>query len=196
MGEVLQSQSIIRLYEYDYDKPPLEDAIIHYGVKGMKWGVRKDKKRLFGSKRRKKREKTYKSNEAAIEAKDLKYIQKHKDKFSTKELNQVMNRIDAETRLEKMAKQSSSGAKGKVKKILNNKVFKAVAIVALAAGAAATYKYAYNVWKRNPRLLVDKQMPKGRQFGRDFGRAIAVGGKMQIERIPGFKMFKSMLRGM
>lgn len=40
MSEVLQSQEIVRLYEYEPCKPDLEDYIEHHGVKDMHWGVR------------------------------------------------------------------------------------------------------------------------------------------------------------
>lgn len=40
MSEILQSQSSVRLYEYDYDKPELEDFLEHHGILGMHWGER------------------------------------------------------------------------------------------------------------------------------------------------------------
>ena len=39
MSEVLQSQEIVRLYEYEPCKPDLEDYVEHHGVKDMHWGV-------------------------------------------------------------------------------------------------------------------------------------------------------------
>lgn len=187
--------NVLRLYEYDYDKPPLEDVIIHYGVKGMKWGVRKDKKRLFGSKRRKKKDKVYKSNEEAIAAKDLKYIQKHKDKFSTKELNQVMNRVEAETKLDKMAKQSTSKARKRVDKILKSKAFKAIASIAVIGALIPVIRFSYGTFRANPRRLPDKQIPYTSQMFKDFKNAITLGGTHVVKKTEIFKLFKAMMGG-
>ena len=40
MSEILQSLPSVKLYEYDYDKPELEDFLEHHGILGMHWGKR------------------------------------------------------------------------------------------------------------------------------------------------------------
>lgn len=41
MGEALQSEPILRLYEYEEIKPPLDESILeHHGILRQKWGVR------------------------------------------------------------------------------------------------------------------------------------------------------------
>lgn len=40
MGEVLQLEESIKLYENVYEKPPLDDIIEHHGILGMHWGKR------------------------------------------------------------------------------------------------------------------------------------------------------------
>ena len=40
MGEVLQSEPILRLYEHELIKPSLDDVIEHHGILGMHWGRR------------------------------------------------------------------------------------------------------------------------------------------------------------
>lgn len=40
-------------YDYVVSKPPLDEALAHYGVMGMKWGVRKDPERAYSKAREK-----------------------------------------------------------------------------------------------------------------------------------------------
>ena len=40
MGEILQSQSVVKLYEYQYNIMDLDEALEHHGIKGQKHGVR------------------------------------------------------------------------------------------------------------------------------------------------------------
>ena len=133
----------IRLYEFDYDKPELSEyTLTHYGILGMKWGVRRYQnpdgsytdagRKRYGIKS-KKTERTYTNKEDAIAARDLSYIDKHISDYSTKDLNDLMNRINTEQRLRDMANKPSKDAKNKVNAILNNRVIKALGTVSVAA---------------------------------------------------------------
>ena len=66
------------LYEYDYAKPELTDEFLeHYGVLGMKWGIRKQPKYTGSLRQRIKKKKAYKSR-----VKTLKKARKIKAKVS------------------------------------------------------------------------------------------------------------------
>ena len=175
-------QVVDKFYTYDYDKPDLsEEFLAHFGVKGMRWGHRKD--RLKGSCKTRKRKSSTKSKvkrakkqqptkEELIEKKDLKEISKRKNEFTTKELNEVMNRINAEERLDKMYKDSkpTTKAKNTVKKILNDKKFKvAVAVIAVSALVGVSYAaYRKNEGMTAPiKRIEDKQNPYKKQYRKD-----------------------------
>lgn len=174
MSEVLQSQEVIKLYENQYIKPDLsdDDILEHFGVKGMKWGIRKAKKKIFGSKLKRKnkgsKEKNkkpkYASNKEAMDAQDLAYIKKNKSQFSTKELNEVMNRITAEQRLSQMAKEQKRN-KSKFRRVIHSKAFKVVAFASLSALSYASVNA----------LMTDKSNRSGKQFAKDLGKGAAVG---------------------
>lgn len=143
----------IRLYEYDQEKLDIESALAHFGIKGQKWGVRRyqnpdgtytdaGRKRYGFKSRRKKAEKTYKNKEEAIEARDLKYINAHKSDYSTKELNDLMSRINTEQRLSEMANKSNKDAKKRVEKIFKSNAFKAVATASIIALVITSH----NLW--------------------------------------------------
>ena len=176
MGEVLQTSETIKLYCENYEKPDLSDeTLAHYGVLGMRWGVRKDRKKSSGSIKRsknrkaKKQVKTYKDPKEALEARDLDYMNKHKDKFSTNEINQVLSRLDTEKRLSAMSKEyGESKTKKNIKKILKSKEFKIVAgitvgVLAIAGGAYLKSKspeliYQYKMWQFGRKGMHNKGM--------------------------------------
>lgn len=186
MSEILQSQSIVKLYEYEYNNFDLDDAIVHYGVKGMKWGIRKDRRRgLSKLWRRRKKKKTYKDPQDALAAKDVKYVNANKSKYSTKEINTMLNRIDAERRLSEIA--NKSPVKSKVKKVLNSKTFKVASGVAVGALAFAAYQYIHDAT-----VGIDGKMLIGE---RDIGKAAVDLGKQaasnaKYDLVPFMKYFR------
>lgn len=166
------------LYEYSYEKPELTNEFLeHYGILGMKWGVRRGPYPI-GSKKGKvkkskaKAKKVYKTREQIIKDKDIQEMNKRKDEFTTQEINDVLNRIGAETRLSQLAKQTSKKGKAKrtVKKIINNKAVKALAVSTLVAAVGA-----YAIYKKGTKmgvLLPDYNKPPYKQFIKDIGKIL------------------------
>lgn len=173
----------IRLYEFDYDKPNLEDAVIHFGIKGQKWGVRRYQnpdgsytdagRRRYGIKSKRK-EVSYATKEDAIAARDLKYINKHKSDYSTKELNDLMNRINTEQRLSDMANASSRKTQKKINEILKSKAFKTAATVTVAALAITAINYWH--WAVSDSITDFKFFKELKEIGKA-ATGIAVGDK-------------------
>ena len=155
-------QACTKIYEYNHEKPELsEDLLEHFGVKGMHWGVRRyqnyDGTRIGSAKSKKKfknqgnkkeikssvknaqkavsKSKTSSSNDMK---KKIAYMNEHKDEYSTKEINETLNRISAETRLSDMNRQLNPTAKDKAKKILSSRAAKTAAAIGISALAAAT----------------------------------------------------------
>lgn len=178
----------VMLYEYNFAKPELsEELLMHYGVKGMHWGVRRyqnyDGTRIKGGKTVRSKSKMSKAaaNRAQRRAdkeaqkkrvqktkEEIAYMNRHPEKYSTKEINEKLNRINAESRLSDMNRQLNPTLKDRVKKIANNKAVKAIAITALAAAVAAgtaavitrynKYGMSYKQFQKygsNPIKLVD-----------------------------------------
>lgn len=168
----------IKLYEYEEIKPEIEDLIMHYNHNhdprngqfttssgkilyspmGKKVKPYKDKKT------KKKRKEEVKTKEQAIEDKDLSYIRDHVDDFSTKELNDILNRINVESRLDEAVGKNKN--KKEIKKIMSSPEFKLAAALALTSLGYASYN-AYKGVNANPPRLTDKSNPYYKQFFKD-----------------------------
>lgn len=76
----------------------------------------------------------YSSKEDAIRARDLEYIQRYQDNFSTKEINDVINRVNTERNLANLNRQVNPTTKDQVKKIMSNPIVKTAVVGAAATG--------------------------------------------------------------
>lgn len=162
MGELV-------LYEYNFDKPELSNELLmHYGIKGMHWGVRRyqnydgtrikkgsgkvinKKKQSKSSIKRAERKAIKKAEKERLEKhkRDISEMTRNADKYSTKDINDKLSRINAESRLSEMNHQLNPTIGDKVKKIADNKAVKAIAITALSAAVITgtgmiAYRYSH-----------------------------------------------------
>lgn len=211
MGEILQTKEVVKLYEYSYNTMDLDDVLEHHGIKGQKHGVRNGPpypldskistgrrlKKSVGSikrklaskskvKKAKKEKPKYASNREAIEARDLEYISKNRGKFSTNEMNEVMNRISTEQRLDQMVYNQKQA-----KKVTNSKAFKIIANTAISGLSYASVNYAMAGTEGRKKY-------SGKKFATDLAIGAGVGLIGQI--IPGsaaqdVKRLKGLNRG-
>lgn len=189
MNEILQSDEV-KLYEYDQYKPDLNDMIDHCGITDQEYlyhynhnhdprngqftsgsgGVtivgKKNKKGGSPKKKSKEDKKIYKTKEQAMADKDLEYVKEHVDDFSTKELNDLLNRINVESRLDEAISKNSPSNKKKVKKIMSSPAFKFAAALAISSLSYAAYN-GYKGVTANPPRLTDKSNPYSKQFTKD-----------------------------
>lgn len=193
------SEEIIRLYEYNQEKPDIESALAHFGIKGQKWGVRRYQnpdgtytdagRKRYGFKSRRKKEKTYKSKEEAIEARDLKYINKHKSEYSTKELNDLMNRINTEQRLSDMANQDNKFKKN-IKKITKSNAFKTAATISIAALLITGHNFFEWLNASDNEILNPELKNSTFNFGKELKKtAKSIGGMAVNEKFGKYKKF-------
>ncbi len=185
----------IRIYSYELknsSSTSIDDLFIeHFGVKGMKWGIRKDRKKGGNGNRRRRNSKKATNKEEALKKRDLKYIYENKNQFSTKELNDLMNRIATEQRLSSMYKSSKSS--NKIKRVLNSRAFKialGVGITAVAVAGATFYRDMYKGYKRPDgtfvKMLPDKTKSAFKSFNDGLKNNIKEEGMERFSRMNGY----------
>lgn len=96
----------------------LDDTLTHVGIKGMRWGVRRDRNRPGGadgkeesSKVVDKRGKLRKNLDSMKRERDWKKVLNEVDKLNTKDIQKVSKRIDLENDLKKLSKSKMAKSK-------------------------------------------------------------------------------------
>lgn len=110
-----------------------EEYLEHYGVKGMRWGVRHDRKRSSSS-GRKKQVKDIK--------KKAKTASKYRSTLSDAELDRRVSRLEREKKLRTLTESEVSPGKTAAKKLLSKYGAQVASVfVGAIAGGAATYTW-------------------------------------------------------
>lgn len=118
-----------------------ENYLAHYGVLGMKWGVRRyqrpDGTRTPLGKKHEKQLRETPSREELLKSTDPKLLYKHRDQLTDRELRERVNRIQTEQDLERLLKNTQKESQGK---IFAKRVIGQVGTMAATAIATSIFK--------------------------------------------------------
>lgn len=128
------------------------DALQHYGVKGMKWGVRKADNNSPNGIRSRFRKRFRPTHEDLLKSKNPKQLYKHRDELSDYELKKKVDRLYNEKKLKDLYDSPQAKRQQKKGQAIANDIVKktATTVVASVATAAALY---------SAKNLMDKYYP-------------------------------------
>ena len=131
------------MWQYNYS-----NELYHYGVLGMRWGVRKSryynedgslnergKKKQEKELNRKRKSKSYTDNQSADSVRAKKIKEKKLDEMSNQELRDLNNRMQLESQYKQLTKR-----KNYVNKIVKSYIGTATTIAAVAGATTSLYK--------------------------------------------------------
>lgn len=130
----------------------MDNELNHYGVKGMRWGVRRSKNEL--SKGNKKRTSTEDDKRKASMREDV----KNRRTMSTNELRNKIERLKMQKQLKDMTEEELSPGKSFVKKVLSNSGQKVATTI--VTGATLYAVKAAMTGEFNPKTMAEYMTPK------------------------------------